>query len=72
MELKEKKSCVVEGNPSGKKTLLNTPAYLFSLFGLQVVLFLKRKKNSIYHLWIQLFLYVSNLTEQLSAGYTSK
>ena len=45
MELKEKKSCVVEGNPSGKKTLLNTPAYLFSLFGLQVVLFLKRKKK---------------------------
>ena len=32
--------------------------------------FKKKKKN--YHLGIQLFLYVSNLTEQLSASYTSK
>ena len=40
MELKEKKILrVVEGNPSGKKRLLNTPAYFFSLFGLQVFLF---------------------------------
>ena len=30
---------VVEGNPSGKKRLLNTPADFFSLFGRQVVLF---------------------------------
>ena len=38
MELKEKKILrVVEGNPSGKKILLNTPANFFSLFGLQVV-----------------------------------
>ena len=30
---------VVEGNPSGKKRLLNTPAYFVSLFVGQVVLF---------------------------------
>ena len=38
---------VVEGNPSGKKRLLNTAAYFFSLFGRQVVLFFTEKKNSI-------------------------
>ena len=37
--------CVVEGNPSGKKRLLNTPADFFSLFGRQVVLFFKKKKK---------------------------
>ena len=36
---------VVEGNPSGKKRLLNTAAYFFSLFGRKVVLFLKKKKT---------------------------
>ena len=46
MELKEKKILrVVEGNPSGKKRLLNTPADFFSLFGRQVVLFFKKKKK---------------------------
>ena len=35
----------VEGNPSGKKRLLNTAAYFFSLFGRQVVLFFKEKKT---------------------------
>ena len=29
---------VVEGNSSAKKTLLNTPAYFFSLFGPEAVL----------------------------------
>ena len=36
---------VVEGNPSGKKRLLNTPADFFALFGRQVVLFIKKKKK---------------------------
>ena len=58
MELKEKKVLrVVEGNPSGKKRLLNTPADFFSLFGRQVVLFFKKKKKkNLYLLGIQLFL----------------
>ena len=60
---------VVEENPSGKKRLLNTPAYCFYLFGLQVVLFFLRKKK-LYLLRMQLLLYVPNLTEQLSVNYT--
>ena len=55
---------VAEENPSGKKRLLNTAAYFFSLFGLQVVL----KKKKLYLSGIQLFLYNPNLTEQLSAN----